>query len=366
MINFIGQYKFSDYGCNNMKNVLITFIKIGMAGILSLILLSFFCYFYEFMGVYATCSDNSTDSKYAADTRVSNMVEGFGQLTLDSNGYNNIDNTPLSEKPVNILYMGSSNSEGFQVDADENVTHLLDEKLPNLRVYSIAMSGHFLDTNVNNLADAVKAYNPTDYVIIETPYINPSEGAMTAALTPRPSEPVCDTATKLAINKYCCSIRSLNRAKSDIMLGSSSPVNLLSESFSTLSLVAHAKGNASDNESYEECLDTFLSYADDCMPENCKLIIIWHTPVKFNSTGDLLVNEEKAEQSRIFKEDCDKNGIIFVDMTDRLQKLYSNNHVFAHGFENTGINEGHLNRHGHKALADALYETILSDMEAEL
>ncbi len=48
-------------------------------------------------------------------------------------------------------------------------------------------------------------------------------------------------------------------------------------------------------------------------------------------------------------------------MTASFIKLYEQNHILAHGFINTAVGEGHLNKYGHKAIAEAVAAVIKED-----
>ena len=57
-------------------------------------------------------------------------------------------------------------------------------------------------------------------------------------------------------------------------------------------------------------------------------------------------------------------GISFVDMTDRFEDMYEKEHHVAHGFCTGKLATGHLNKYGHSAMADELYNEITRLEEA--
>lgn len=65
----------------------------------------------------------------------------------------------------------------------------------------------------------------------------------------------------------------------------------------------------------------------------------------------------------LFHKICNKNGIIFIDETNAFEKLYTEKHILAHGFVNTSVGSGHLNKYGHQVIADSL-EHIIRESEA--
>ena len=59
-----------------------------------------------------------------------------------------------------------------------------------------------------------------------------------------------------------------------------------------------------------------------------------------------------------FAELCADENIIFIDMTEEFVSLYEEQHILAHGFVNTTVGRGHLNRYGHASIAKRLAEVI--------
>ena len=52
------------------------------------------------------------------------------------------------------------------------------------------------------------------------------------------------------------------------------------------------------------------------------------------------------------------NNQVFIDMTDTFAAAYQADYTLAHGFANTGVGIGHLNRDGHRMIAEALAAEI--------
>lgn len=65
-----------------------------------------------------------------------------------------------------------------------------------------------------------------------------------------------------------------------------------------------------------------------------------------------------------FASTCEDLGIVFVDMTDSFKDLYATEHQLAHGFINTAVGSGHLNKYGHRVIAEKLAE-VIQGLEAE-
>ena len=71
-----------------------------------------------------------------------------------------------------------------------------------------------------------------------------------------------------------------------------------------------------------------------------------------------------VENLALFRATCEREGVVFVDATERFREEYEKNDVWAYGFCNAGIVTGHLNADGHRMVADVLAEKI-RELEAE-
>ena len=61
-----------------------------------------------------------------------------------------------------------------------------------------------------------------------------------------------------------------------------------------------------------------------------------------------------------FARDCQETGVGFLNMGEIFDREYRENHIVPSGFPNTAVCYGHLNRYGHRFIAEAVFETIRS------
>ena len=107
---------------------------------------------------------------------------------------------------------------------------------------------------------------------------------------------------------------------------------------------------------YIDILNQFLSKAASGVSSSgSKLIIFYHPTTEIDGNGNM-INTTDQEALSAFQEACDNKGIIFVDMTPDFERLYEEEHILAHGFINTAVGTGHLNKYGHKAIAERMAE----------
>lgn len=145
---------------------------------LCLLVLSLLCLGYNYTGCHIQNPDHSTDYKWEKNQFFSTMREGYFRFRFDRNGYNIIDDTPFSQKPVDILSVGSSPMEAVQISQKANTGYLLNKLLPGMRTYNIGMSDHMIYQTIKNLRAAAKVFQPRKYVILETGIINLDEKIM--------------------------------------------------------------------------------------------------------------------------------------------------------------------------------------------
>lgn len=325
-------------------------VKTGIAGMISVILLSVFTLVYSNSGVHITNLSQATDYCWEPDQYKANMVEGFSWLRMDADGFNN--ESKFSDlKEVDILIMGSSHMEAVNVGRTENAGALLKRLIPEYSVYNIGISGHTIYHCVNNLDSAVSYYNPTKYVVIETGMIELDIDMMERVLNGEFARiPSYDSGLVYSIQKKL-------------------PVALLVyrqiENWRAAAVKRNVEAVTADGAEvgeidtgkpeYQEVLSRFLDEIRNACG-NREIIILYHPPTGIDDAGNFLT--EDRDPVIQFQATCEDRGLHFVDMEADFKALYENEHILAHGFTNTAVGEGHLNRHGHKAVAEKLAKTI--------
>ena len=88
-----------------------------------------------------------------------------------------------------------------------------------------------------------------------------------------------------------------------------------------------------------------------------KLIILYHPSTQINADGSILFPDDEKDRMK-YSNLCDEYGITFLDMTERFRLEYETKHILPHGFFNSSIGSGHLNKYGHEMIADELYRII--------
>lgn len=322
-------------------------VKFLTASVIAIVALSLFIYAYNYTGVHITNTTGATDYSWESNQLISNMTEGFSWIHMDSDGFNNSYNSDSDS--IDILLMGSSHMEAMNVGETENLGYLLNETLPEMYTYNIGISGHSIYTCVQNMNDAREQYNPQKYVVLETATIELDEEIMQEVLEGKYGEiKSYDSGMLYLVQKYIPAVKNIyNDLSSWIDID---PV--LSEQSQDTSSTEDSEGLTS---SYITTLDNFLKKA--AADAGTQLIIFYH-PSHSIATDGTLLDDTDDDYKSAFENACLENGIIFVDLTEKFEELYENEHKLTHGFINTSIGSGHLNKYGHQIASEAIADVI--------
>lgn len=325
------------------KSVIFWLIKLAGAGLLALITLTIMCFFYYNPGTHISSNNGATDYVWEKEKFYCKATEGAAYGRIDSRGYNN---KAVPEK-IDILMMGSSHIEAFNVSQDENAAAMLNEKFNGKKtVYNIGMSAHKFYYCARNLPGAIVEFKPTEYVVIETNTLNFNKKSLDQAASGTLKKiPSYDSGLlyQLQRNQY---FKLLYKQLKNVE--------------ETEGITVKKNDEIKIEKGYWDSVDNLLKKLSDTSEAyNCKLIILYQPSLILNQDGSADTNSSK-EAREFFRKECELNNIVFVDMTDDFLSNYVGSKVLPHGFSNTAVGQGHLNKYGHKMIAEKLYKTINS------
>ena len=332
-------------------------IKAAIAGGLAIVILSVINIPYFYTGIHIDNETGATDYIWESGQIRTNMTEGYAWLTMDRYGFNNTDeNAEKSiQEGVDILIMGSSHMEAMEVAEDENLGYLLNERLSDKNTYNIGISGHNIYRIMDNVSDAVKTYEPKDYVIIETSAIELDEEKMMAVVDGTAKKiPSYDSGIVYQLQKIPA-IKWLYKSLEEWMSQSKGALGNLMTVFAAESEIKEIPA------SYAETLDAFLNMSvQACEETGCTPVIFYHQQADIQADGTINCNTDE-QYLELFAKTCEKQGIIFIDMTESLIRGFEEEHILPHGFMNTYVGSGHINAYGHRMVADKLLEVIYKE-----
>ena len=284
------------------------------------------------------------------------MKEGFAWLKMDQNGYNNVYD--YSDSP-DILLVGSSHMEAYQVASDENTGYLLNELLPDYHTYNIGMSGHTIYRCMDNLIEAIQAHSPQKYVVMVIDSVELSLDDMKSVMNGEAQKLSSYESGIVYHLQKIPAIKIIYKQLDDW-------ISLEAKSNKKVFFAVENEESAelSPEEEYDKTLSEFLGAASQTAEAaGVKLIVVYQPMQSLEEDGSVSYAHSEEKLS-VFEKACEEQGIIFEDVTDAFDNLYNEEHILAHGFSNFQLGEGHLNKYGHNAVAKEIALKI-KELEAK-
>jgi hypothetical protein len=334
------------------KNGIHTIFKVIMAGFVAFLILNAMCLVYYNIPGHFSSSSGATDYVYPKYAYYSHMTEGFGYGRMNNEGLNNLEN--FNSQQIDILLMGSSHVEGTNVSQTETMAAKLNSMFDKSKyVYNLGFSTHDFLRNANNLEAAVKAYRPKEYVIFEFNGISVQElkDVVDYKMKKLPS-------FDSGIASYLQRMPYLRLGYRQVKFFTGLHVVDMLKIFERKNTGSGNVANIFDEKEYSEMLDLLMNRIGQISADNgLKLIIFRHPQLILNKDSSVSPSTDN-EYLEIFKKSCSENNIYFVDMTDIFIDEYKTNYILPHGFSNTAVGTGHLNKNGHKMIANELFKQI--------
>ncbi len=329
-----------------MKQILKWLIKAIAAGAAAFVCMSFFCYFYYNLPAHHTTENGTTDHSWSEFHFTSRGSEGFASTKTDENGY--VNTFPYKKDNADILLMGSSHTEGFNVNYNQNFAYLLNKKLYDggfdMYAYNIGMSSHSIGRCLNNLDRALNAYPSAKYVVIET-------HSERVAL-PLMEQMISDTYEPITV-------------------GNSGLVHHLQELDYLRLLYAQLKHMTKtareavpeevDPEHYASCLDQVIEQVEEIGKEHdCTVVILYSPFLSVDYAGEI-IPPAPSDELDLLQSTCQKYGVEFITAQEAYEDMYRQTNHLPHGFVNTAVGTGHMNRYGHACIADVLFDYVTKE-----
>lgn len=326
-----------------LKNLL----KVMLSGCTAVLILSVLLMPYSFTPVHVQNPDKNTDYVWGANAKWMKMTEGIAWGKYDEKGYNNAS---VIDNP-DVIVLGSSHMEATNVKTEENMTFILNEKVGDrYSVYNMGISGHHLYKVSKYLPNNLELFEKTPkVVIIETDSVKIEQKEVDKVLNGKVDfTPSYDTGL----------IRNMQMVPFFRVVHQNIDSGLLDLFMPDNSSGTAATGTVEENTPIDERpYETLLKYIGDIGKEHSSHIIICYHPTgTLNKDGTL--SYDTGEYSEIFRKYCEENDITYVNLENEFQDMYAKEKVTAHGFSTGKVEYGHLNRYGHRRMAEKMAEVI--------
>lgn len=324
-------------------------VKMFLAGIVALVLLCIVACFYSLSPMRVENPEKNTDYVWQDSALWMKMTEGVSFGKVDAKGFNN---KSVVEKP-DIILLGSSHIEGMNVQQNDHMCTLLNEKFSGKHsVYNMGISGHTFFKVVQYLEKSISLYDSSvKYVVIETSTTNLTKVDVDAALNSKVVITAVNNDGIIAMLQRLPFLRQAYHQLESGMMDMLLPKE--SESTSSNTSVAVSDEVVIDEQPYNDMF-SYLKNLED--KYDVEIIIMYHPFEILNKDGSISFGDD--EYTEVFAEYSEKFAIGFVDMTDDFEKMYYDEHYVAHGFATGELGVGHINKHGHKAIANSVYNYI--------
>lgn len=319
-------------------------LKVCLAGVLALGILSVFSMFYFYTGVHRPNPSGATDFRWP-NQLVIDRQEGNAVLRYDANGFNNLD--PDFDRPIDNLMMGNSQMEAVHNKAGDNAAAMLNELCPEQYTYNIAMGSHTIYTCVKNLENALQEYEPTTAVLLQVSSLELDLDDMQLVLDGKyPTLPSYDTSLLAWLQTRVPACKLIYKQLEDWV-----EVN-------TANGKEPAQAQTLSTKEYKEATTAFLKKAADTVDRHgVRLIIFYIPPTEIAPDGSMTCLSD-PEMLASFAGACEENGIVFLDMTEDFNALYEQQHKTPYGYANTRVGKGHMNKYGQQAVAQRLAQVL--------
>jgi hypothetical protein len=326
--------------------------KIIAAGVVAFLFLNILCLFYYNMPGHISGKTGATDYIYPQYAYYSQMTEGFGYGRVNNEGYNNIDD--YESQKIDILLMGSSHIEGMNVPQRETAASILNSLSKEKYAYNIGFSTHDFLRNLNNLKEASDYYVPQGYVVLEIQNTVFDIGELEAvAYSKMDRLPAFDH----GLLSYLQRMPYLRLGYRQIKFFTG---------FHVVDMLNFLKNNSKPEEDTgvidwdkaSSLLDLIMKKTRMlCADKGIDFIIVYHPHLLIQRNGRVFA-DYPGEYVTKLRNACNNNNIHFIDMTDAFITEYDENYLLPHGFSNTAVGTGHLNKTGHRLIAGQILSLI--------
>jgi hypothetical protein len=250
--------------------------------------------------------------------------------------------------------MGSSHTQGKEVQSSKRyssiVSDVLSEGKEELFTYNIACEKNPFPTIIEHFHSAVANYPNASCVTIEIYSTDYSEDDINAAMLQEGD--INTTSAELTFAQLGTRAKLKNFVKEVFPL-----LSIIKNRFATAKNKSSTDVFSFEKEEYYSTVYNALSLIKS--EYNGPIAILYHPEVTIQSDGSMTI--ERSQTYDLFVKACETVGIDFLDMGDAFIEYYEEYYKLPYGFANTTPGNGHLNKNGHKIIADAILDYLGED-----
>ena len=302
-------------------------------------------------------SGGATMSIWNPGTYIVQGQEGYGIHAVDEKGYLNYGELVSSDY---VLVVGSSQTEGKEVKAGERYCDILNVLLReeeglnsnDLLVYNVSMDANYLPKIIPGFTALITEFPNSRCIVFEIGTTCYSEKEIDQMLSQR----------KYNENEAGENIGDYLSKKEKIKLFIKETIPLLNQIKMQYNALRSKNGDDTETKYEETALNeqeyvAQLKEVFDLLSGmySGQIVFLYHPSIEITNEG-IMVNYENTKE--VFEKTCSMYDFQFVDMTEVFIDAYKTDYLVPYGFSNTTLGTGHLNKYGHKMIAEELYHTI--------
>lgn len=332
-----------------------------LAAGIAFLIINTICFFYERPVGWIDTPNGVSDAVSRPYSIVVHGTEGYGVVRVDKNGFFNPDLELLDDY---VLVMGASHTIGKEVRAGEKYSVILNDMISDdgkLHVLNIGCNGNYLPSIIKHFNTAVRKYPKATCVIMEVGSLDFAANVIDEAIEQGESD--FSDADELF------SQRSVKEKVYGLIKETSPFLSRVKNQIVTFKHNTAANQNKEDSDGggateldKEQDIREYANSIDEALKlirneYSGKLAFLYHIP----GGVSLDKNErriEKSDKERIFIEVCKVNDIDVIEMQPIFEDNYCRTGKLPYGFANSSPGNGHLNKVGHKIVAETLHDYL--------
>ena len=340
-------------------------VHICISGILALMILNVFSLLQDNIPFARIQTDKITNNGYEPNSIWIAMGEGCGFGIRDEYGYNNAYDRNMDNPDV--IIMGSSHMEAREVVENKNCVYLLNDKLftdsiaeNDLQCFNLGVQGHNFMVQSSNLNYVLERFTDAKLVVMEIYDLRFTEEQLERMLDNGYHEDMKERNFLYRTVQKIPFVRTIWRKYAGIF--DVQETDDIVEKESEKNQTTISKSN--DDEYIYNLNKVINQIATSAKKNECRLMIFYHNKFDVLEDGTLVRTDDNMYYNA-FKNVCEENEVIFVDVIDSFMSHYDKTYEMPYGFSNTTPNVGHLNEIGHQIISEELYKKINELLEVD-
>jgi len=302
--------------------------------------------------------DPETGFRYVPHATIFRSKEGGATIHLNGLGLNDDEITHKPEK-FQIVALGDSITEAFQVPADVNYTSVAERLNRKLDIINMGRSAAGPLSYPIVLDRIRKIVQPTYIVVQLSPYdvedlLRPNARVTQDTKTGKIVQVKLQSTQKNLLKQAVRPIIRHSALATYLMRRWSPLVKEVIENFDALGgIKAHAKAPAEKvKEKHQAAMR--LAYVLEVLKRTAPVVVLNVPSLDYFQGRRAQISKLSHDERKVFREAARMANVPFIDTSSTLKKVYLETGQPPHGFANHRIGVGHLNPAGHQAVGKSL------------